>query len=202
MKRPPTIAPLAALALMAGCGGTKPATAPPVRAHVPLSIQRPDHGTRVFSSEEEVTSSFPFEGASGSVRVTMEVEKTSATPGQSTTTLNDVLFHAVGDGRISISFKRPSPGHHEGRVTIRCSSGGEESEADFEPETWLSHPSAIVTFEPIPADFAHPVEEGREIVLVRYLARNMPNDIRLTLKALFSKEPVPPRVKAGPKPPR
>jgi hypothetical protein len=129
----------------------------------------------------------------------MEVEKTSATPGQGTTTVNDVLFRAVGDGKISISFRRPSPGHHEGKVLIRCSSGGEESEADFEPETWLSHPSAIVTFEPIPSDFAHPVEEGREVVLVRYLARNMPVDIRLTLKALFSKEPVEPRVKVGPK---
>jgi hypothetical protein len=193
---------LSVSALMAGCGGPKPVASPPTRPSVPLAIQRPDHGTRVFSSEEEVTSSFPFEGASGSVRVTMEVEKSSSSPGQATTTVNDVLFRAVGDGRISIGFKKPSPGHHEGRVTIRCLSGGEESEADFEPETWLSHPSAIVTFEPIPADFAQPVVEGREIVLVRYLARNMPNDIRLTLKALFSKEPVAPRVKVGPRPPR
>lgn len=191
-----------ALAWMGGCGSSPPEPKPAVRANVPLSIQRPEHGTRVFTSEEEITSSFPFEGANGSVRVTLEVEKISASHGGATTTVNDVLFRAVGDGRISIGFQRPSPGHPEGRVTIRCSSGGEESEADFEPETWLSHPSAIVTFEPIPADFAHPVEEGREIVLVRYLARNMPVDIRLTLKALFSREPVAPRVKAGPKPPR
>jgi hypothetical protein len=192
---------LAATLAMGGCGARPPVASPSSRPMVRLSIQRPEHGTRVFSSEEEVSSSFPFEGAGGSVRVTMEVEKTSSAPGQASTTVNDVLFRAEGDGKISIGFKRPSPGHHEGRVTIRCLSGGEESEAEFEPEIWMSHPSAIVTFEPIPADFAHPVVEGREVVLVRYLARNMPIDIRLTLKALFSKEPVPPRVKAGPKRP-
>ena len=86
-------------------------------------------------------------------------------------------------------------------MTLRCRSGGEESEALYEPAIWLAHPSAIVTFEPVGADPANPVAEGREVILARYVARNLPSDIRLTLKAVFSEEPVAPRVKAGVKPP-
>jgi hypothetical protein len=59
------IARLAGLALIVGCGGKTPVAPSPNRPKVPLSIQRPEHGTRVFASEEEVTTSFPFEGPTG-----------------------------------------------------------------------------------------------------------------------------------------
>lgn len=188
------------LGLWVGCG-SRPAPPAPAQAPVPLSVRKAEAGTRVYSADEELSpASFPFEGAAGYLRVTIEITtadgSSSAAP-----ILLDVLFHAVGDGRISIGFRNPSPGHHEGRVTIRCVSGTEESEAEFEPEIWLSHPSAIVTFEPAPREPSTAVVEGREVVLARYVARNIPSDIRLTLKAVFSRNPIGPRVKPGARPP-
>lgn len=203
MKWPGWLAWIAFVVLV-GCHGTKPI--PPISSPspVPLSIHRPEGGSRVFSGEDETAaaSTFPFEGATGSVRLTMEVASGGTPNAPGVPTVNDVLFQAVGEGRIAIGFRRPTPGHPEGRVTIRCRSGDEESEAEFEPAIWLGHPSAIVTFEPVAADPANPVVEGREVVLARYVARNLPSDIRLTLAAVFSKDPIAPRVKAGAKPPR
>jgi hypothetical protein len=162
---------------------------------------------RVFSSEDEAPSAtYAFEGAKGSVRVTMEVGGTSGpTPNASSADLpklNDVLFKAEGDGRITVSIKRPWPEHPNGRVTIRCLSGQEESTAEFEPELWFHLPGAIVTFESPLGEPSNPAVEGKEVVLGRYVARNIPHDIRLTLKAVFTKDPVAPRTKAGIKPPR
>jgi hypothetical protein len=158
---------------------------------------------RVFSSEDEIaTTSYAFDGARGSVRVTMETEGTSSSTAPAPPTINDVLFKADGDGRLSIAIKRPWPEHPNGRVTIRCLSGEEASSADFEPELWFHVPGAIVTFESPLGEASNPVVEGKEVILGRYVARNIPKDIRVTFKAVFSREPIAPRVKAGIKPPR
>ncbi|WP_435007772.1 hypothetical protein P12x_005037 [Tundrisphaera lichenicola] len=201
MKYGPTIL---LIGLVAGCGDAKPARPTSAHAPAPLSIQRPEGGMRVFSASDDFATNFGFEGARGSVRVTMEIQRVDASKEQGGPTINDVLFRAEGDGRISIIFHKPKPGQHDGRVTIRCESGGEESEAEFEPDLWMEHPTAIVTFDPPPTEPADTIAEDREIVLARYIARNMPQDIRLTLKAVFSKASVPPRVKAKAKakPPR
>ena len=91
-----------------------------------------------------------------------------------------------------MSFKRPSPEHPNGRVTIRCESGSKVSDADFEPELWYHQPGAIVTFESSLGDDANRVVEGKEVVLGRYVARNIPRDIGLSFKAVFTKDPVAP----------
>ena len=109
---------------------------------------------------------------------------------------------AEGDGRLSVAIKRPWPEHPNGRVTIRCLSGAEESSADFEPELWFHEPGAIVTFESPMGEASGPVVEGKEVILGRYVARNIPRDIRVTFRAVFSRDPLAPRVKAGLKPPR
>jgi hypothetical protein len=194
-----------AAGIFVGCGNPKPVPVPPARPVVPLAIHRPDSSMRVFSGEEETpTASYLFEGARGSVRVTMEIEGNSAPNPAHPMPLstNDVLFKAVGDGRLSVAFKRPSPEHPNGRVTIRCLSGDEDSSAEFEPELWYHLPGAIVTFEPSVGDSNEPVVIGKEVVLGRYVARNLPRDIRLTFKAVFTRDPVAPRTKAGLKPPR
>jgi hypothetical protein len=194
-----------AAGLLLGCGGTKPPPALPPKPAVPLAIHRPDAQTRVFSGEDETpAATYAFEGARGSVRVTMEIEGTSgANPGRPLPpSLNDVLFKAEGDGRLTVVFKRPGPGLPNGRVTIHCLSGGEESSAELEPELWYHLPGAIVTFEPAAGDPKDQVVAGKEVVLGRYVARNLPRDIRLTFKAVFTKDPVAPRTKAGLKAPR
>lgn len=162
---------------------------------------------RVFSSGDEVPSaSYAFEGAKGSVRVTMEIGGTSGAtsndPPTAPTSLNDVLFQAEGDGRLTVSIKRPWPEHPNGRVAIRYLSGREESTAEFEPELWFHLPGAIVTFESPLGESSNPVVEGKEVVLGRYVARNIPHDLRVTFKATFTKDPVAPRTKAGVRPPR
>jgi hypothetical protein len=184
-----------------GCGGAKtPPT--PARPVGPLAIHRPDSSMLVFPGEAETPgAAYEFEGGTGSVRVTMEVDGGSgANP--AAPPINDVLFKAEGNGRISVAFKRPSPEHPNGRVTIRCSSGEEESSAEFEPELWYHLPGAIVTLESSGADQKDQAVPGKEVVLSRYIARNIPKDIRLTFKAVFTKEPVAPRTKAAPKPAR
>lgn len=194
---------LLAAGLAVGCEGPKPPQTP-AKPVAPLAIRHAESGLRVFSGSEETPgTAYTFEGARGSVRVTMEVEGASG-PGQANPPprTNDVLFKAEGDGRISIEFKRPWPEHPNGRVTIRCLSGDEESSATFEPELWYHIPGAIVTIEPPgiePNDSAAP---GKEIILGRYVARNIPKDIRLNFKAVFTKEPLAPRTKAAPRPPR
>lgn len=194
--------PALGLALgLAGCGETP---TPPPRSVPPLAIRQADTSPRVFSGSDETPGlAHTFVGAPGTVRVTMEVDGASASEaGQaSPSSLNDVLFKAEGDGRIVVEFKRPSPGHPEGRVTIRCLSGGEESSAVFEPTLWYHLSGAIVTFEPPAADFG-PVAPGKEVVLGRYVARNVPRDVRLTFKAVFSKDPVAPRTQVGVRPNR
>ncbi len=132
----------------------------------------------------------------------MEIEGASDSKTTIPLSINDVLFKAEGDGRLTVSFKRPWPGHENGRVMIRCFSGEEESSADFEPELWFHHPTGIITVESPLVEPTNPVVEGKEVILARYVARNLPHDIRLNFKAVFSREPVPPRVKAGMKPPR
>jgi hypothetical protein len=191
---------LVVLGFCAGCNGAKPprAVARPVG---PLAIRRPDSAMLVFAGEAETPgSAYEFEGGTGSVRVTMEVEGTSvANP--PVPFVNDVLFKAEGNGRISVGFKRPSPEHPNGRVTIRCLSGEEESTAVFEPELWYHLPGAIVTLESTGNDQKDQAVPGKEVVLGRYIARNIPRDIRLTFKAVFTREPVAPRTKAEPRPP-
>ncbi len=146
------------------------------------------------------SSAYAFEGSRGSVRVTMEIEGTSDPKTQIPPFVNDVLFKAEGDGRLTISFKKPWPEHENGRITIRCLSGEEESSAEFEPELWFHHPGAIITIESPLGEPTNPVVEGKEVILARYVARNISHDIRLNFKAVFSREAVPPRVKAGMKP--
>jgi hypothetical protein len=188
---------------LVGCEGSKP-TPPPtlaVRPNVPLSVRPSEAPTRVFSSEEEIPTTYStFGGARGSVRVTLEVEGSNDPSKPAALSLNDVLFKAVGEGRISMAIKRPWPDHPNGRVTICCCSGNEESSAEFEPELWFHKPGAIVTYESVGGEPASPVGEGKEVVLGRYIARNTNQDVRLTLKAMFSKNPVPPRTNAGIKP--
>lgn len=132
----------------------------------------------------------------------MVLEGVAASNSTTPISLNDVLFHVEGGGQISATFKRPWPEHPNGRVTIRCLSGQEESSAEFEPELWFHFPAAIVTFESPVGEASTPVVDGKEIVLGRYVARNIPRDIRLTIKAVFSREPVAPRTRAGLKPNR
>jgi hypothetical protein len=185
-----------------GCEETKPPySRVAVKPFVPFSVHPSEAPTRVFSSEEEIPTIFStFDGAKGSVRVTLEIEGTSKSSKPTPLFINDVLFKAIGEGRISLAIKRPWPDHPNGRVTICCCSGAEESSAQFEPELWFDKPGAIVSFESVGGDSTSLVGEGKEIVLGRYVARNVPQDIRLTLKAIFSKEPVSPRTNAGMKP--
>jgi hypothetical protein len=185
-----------------GCEGSKPTPPPVPRPTVPLAVHRGDAPTRVFTGEEEIPKiSYAFDGGKGSVRVTMEVEGISGSM-PVPTSLNDVLFKAEGQGRISVGFKRPWPEHPNGRVTISCVSGSEESSAEFEPELWFHQPGAIVTLDSPLSEPSNPVVEGKEVVLARYVARNIAHDLRLTFKAVFTKVPVAPRTKAGIKPPR
>jgi hypothetical protein len=190
------------LGIFVGCEKSKPP--PPslsIRPSVSLAVRPSEAPTRVFSSEEEIPTTFStFEGARGSVRVTLEIEGNSNNSKPVPMSVNDVLFKAVGEGRISMAIKRPWPEHPNGRVTICCCSGSEESSADFEPELWFHKPGAIVTFESVGGDPLGPMSEGREVVLGRYIARNVPHDLRVTLKAMFSKDPVTPRTNAGIKP--
>ncbi len=195
-----------AIAFVAGCEGSKPPP-PPAKPAVPLAIRRPDSGLLVFSGEAETPGTvYEFRGALGSVRVTMEVDGASApvpaTSKAPSPILNDVLFKAVGDGRISVAFKRPSAENPNGRVSIRCLSGDEESSAEFEPELWYHMPGAIVTFEPTVGDSNDPAAHGKEVILGRYVARNIPRDVRLTFKAVFTGQPIAPRTKAAPRPTR
>ena len=205
MKPTPRSARWAVFLMMAwppcliGCGKSTPVPAPGGNnpAGV-LSIRQQKSNLHVFSAEDEPTpSSYPFSGARGSVRVTMEVEGASApVAGQpAPPTINDVLFQAEGSGQVSVHFRRPTPDHPNGQVEIRCLSGREESTAKFEPELWYHLPGAIVTFEPAPPDATGAVIPGREVVLGRYVARNLPRDLRLTFKAVFTAEPLAPRTK-------
>jgi hypothetical protein len=188
--------------MLVGCESSTPTPPTPPRPSVPLAIHRGEAPTRVFTGEEEIPKiSYAFDGGKGNVRVTMEIEGISGStvvPGP----LNDVLFKAKGQGRISVGFKRPWPEHPNGRVTISCVSGSEESSAEFEPELWFHQTGAIVTLESPLGEPSNPVVEGKEVVLARYVARNTAHDLRLTFKAVFTKKPLPPRTKAGIKPPR
>ena len=187
-----------------GCGGPEPTPAP-AKPAVALAIRRPDSGLRVFSGTEETPAmAYEFDGAPGSVRVTMELEGSPASPSTkgSPPAVNDVLFKAEGRGRIAIAFERPKPERPNGRVTITCLSGGEESSASFEPELWYHLPGAIVTFEPTTGEPADSAAPGKEIVLGRYVARNVPQDVRLTFKAVFTREPLAPRTKTELRAPR
>ena len=81
---------------LAGCGGSKPVSLA-IKPNGPLSVHRGNAPTRVFSGEEETpTTSYAFEGATGSVRVSMEVvtlaQPNSATP----VSLNDVCSRRSG----------------------------------------------------------------------------------------------------------
>ena len=205
--RSPSIEPIACsrrpCSLLGGCDGSKLPPSPPVKPAAPLAIHRGEAPTRVFTGEDEIPSiAYAFEGGKGSVRVTMEVEGISGSAAPVPPSLNDVLFKAEGQGRISVAVKRPWPEHPNGRVTIRCVSGSEESAAEFEPELWFHLPGAIITLESPLGDPSNPVVEGKEVVLARYVARNIPRDIRLTFKAVFTRKPAIPRTKAGMKPPR
>lgn len=182
----------------AGCGTPMPPPSPPP-APTPLTVHRPDPDFRVFPGNDEVPpASFRFEGAGGFVRATLEVESQAATgPTPPPPTINDVVFPVRGEGTLSILFRRPTPEHHGGRVVVRCRAGGAESEAEFEPVLWFGQPSAIVTFESRVGEPSNAAAEGREVVLARYVARNAPSEIRLAFKAVFSKDPIGPRVKAG-----
>ncbi len=184
-----------------GCGSSKqPPPTLSVGTGVPLSVRHSEAPTRVFSNDEEIPSLVStFEGGRGSVRVTLEVEGPSNN-GKPSLSVNDVLFRAVGTGRISLAIQRPFPDHPNGRVTIAGQSGTEESSAEFEPALWFHQPGAIVTFESVGGESSTVISEGKEIILGRYIARNIPHDIRVTLKAMFSTNPVPPRTNAGPKP--
>jgi len=197
-----SLIPAICLLVATGCDGAKTATRPVG----PLAIHRPDPISRVFSGSDETPgSACEFEGAGGSVRISMEIEGTAApnSAHPDIPILNDVLFRAVGDGRIAVGFKRPTPELPQGRVTITCLSGGEESSAIFEPELWYHQPGAIVTLESsVVGDSKEKADPGKEVVLGRYVARNIPRDIRLTFKAVFTREPIAPRTKTAPRPPR
>jgi hypothetical protein len=188
---------------LGGCNGSKSPTTPAVKPAAPLAIHRGEAPTRVFSAEDEIPSiSYAFEGGTGNLRVTMEIEGVAGSSTPVPISLNDVLFKAEGQGRISVAFKRPWPEHPNGRVTIACFSGPEESSAVFEPELWFHQPGAIITFDSPLGEPSNPVVEGKEVVLARYVARNIPRELRLTFKAVFTKDPIAPRTKAGIKPPR
>ncbi len=195
---------LLAVGLSVGCGGTKAPTAK-AKPVGPLAIRRPGFGDAGLSGRGRDSGAvYDFQGGPGSVRVTMEVagarERTRRIP--AAPTIKDVLFKAEGDGRIWVAFMRPSPEHPNGQVTIRCVSGDEDCSAKYEPELWYHLPGAIVTLESAGGDQKDQAVPGKEVVLGRYVARNIPRDIRLTFKAVFTREPVPPRTKAEPRPPR
>jgi hypothetical protein len=195
---------LLALGTCAGCT-PPPAIPPPAKPAVALAIHRPSGELLVFSGEAETPgTAYEFDGAPGSVRVTMEISGTTGSPSAHSAPpiINDVLFKAEGRGRIAVAFKRPWPEHSNGRVTITCDSGGEESSASFEPELWSHLPGAIVTLEPAAGESNEAVNPGKELVLSRYTARNIPRDLRLTFKAVFTRDPLPPRTKAEPLPSR
>src|SRR5258707_706217 len=60
--------------VLAGCGTKPPIQPSPVGPIGPLAIHRSESPMRVFSSQDETPSaSYAFEGAKGSVRVTMEI---------------------------------------------------------------------------------------------------------------------------------
>ena len=191
---------LLAVGLSVGCGGTKAPTAK-AKPVGPLAIRQPDSALLVFQGRTRLPARFMNSRGPGSVRVTMEVEGTSGATRRSRPppTIKDVLFKAEGDGRISVEFMRPWPEHPNGQVTIRCISGDEDSSANYEPELWYHIPGAIVTLESAGRDQNEQATHGKEIVLGRYVSRNIPKDIRLSFKAVFTKEPVAPRTKAEPR---
>ena len=186
---------LCSLAIV-GCGSSRPAPQPAAPA-TPY-IHRPEPDFRVFTGGDEVpVASFPFEDSGGYIRATMEVESAASKDPARPPTTNDVIFPVKGDGVLSILFRRPKPGEHGGRVVIRCRSGEAESEAEFEPNLWFDRPSSIVTFESKVGEAMNTPGEGHEVVLARYVARNIPAEVRLAFKAVFSDRPIAPRVKAG-----
>jgi len=187
-----------ALALLAGfapgCGGTRPPTTPaPAAPGPPVTIRSDPGEARTFEAGAEIPpASFAFEGAPGFVRTTLEAE--SSSEGRvASASLNDALFRASGRGRLVVSFRKPWAGHDEGRVTVRCEGGSEDSSAEFEPALWSRDPGAVVAFEaPAPG----PITPGREAVLARWAAKLGSKAVGLTLKATFAATPPPVRLKA------
>ena len=179
-----------ALLILASSGcGTSKSTAPAD----PVAIRADAPGVRTFEAGAAIPpASFAFEGASGFVRVTIEAEVSS--PGGRTSALNDVLFTARGAGRITLSFRKPWPGHDEGRVTVRCEAGSEDSTADFEPTLWFRDAGAVVAFEAPASASIGPVVEGSEVILARYAAKVGDRAVGLTVRATFAREPLPVRV--------
>ncbi len=193
---------LAACGVMIGCGGPKPPT-PPIPDHGPEvrigPADRSETGPRTFAAGEPIApASLAFEGGPGFVRVTLEVETVAG--GDRTTSLNDVLFAAEGNGTITVEFRGPRSGHESGRVSVRCVSGAEESVADFEPGLWFGDPGASVGFES-PIGKGIMVKSGSEVVLARYHARSAGREVRLAVKAVFAGGPVAPRTQVGKKAP-
>ena len=186
------------VALLGGVAGCTKAPPLQPKATGRLVVRVPQGNTQVLSDANEVPQlETSFEGAPGHIRVTLEVEGQLPSGRTGTTSLNDVLFRASGDGRIVLTIKKPDPTHPRGEVQLLCQSAGEESLASFEPSLWFDKPSSIVVFEPTINDAGSAPVEGREMTLGRFVARNLPQDIRVTLKAVFSARAMPPRTNAG-----
>ena len=181
--------------IIPGCGD--PAVPESASPPPPLAI-RPGVGeARTFEAGSEIPpASFAFEGASGHVRITLEAEQASSDGRSRASSLNDALFRATGAGRIVVSFRKPWPGHDQGRVTVRCEEPRENSSAEFEPSLWFGDPGAIVAFASPLAGSVGPITPGAEVVLARYAAKVGSTAVSLTIKATFAAEPPPVRVQA------
>ncbi len=177
-----------------GCDGDKPA--PPGGSGPspdPAAVRADGPGSRTFEAGAEIPpATFPFEGSPGFVRVTVEAETSSGSARASS--LNDVLFEAKGRGRIIVSFRKPWPGHDEGRVTVRCESGGEDSTAEFEPSLWFRDGGAAVAFQAHAPGEPGPVADGAEVVLAHYAAKVGNRAVGLTIRATFAGQPPPVRL--------
>lgn len=186
------------LASMVGCRPPAvPKPVPPARVSIQSTAPIAGTSTLIVPDQPVLPTQFSFDGATGNVRLTVEVDG-----GAGPVTLNDVLFRAEGSGTIILTLLKPGPDRKVGQLTVQCRSGGEESSADLDAGPWFADADALVGVESKLTSTPTTIIEGTEVVLARYSAIGASRTVRMAWKAVFSKQPTPPRVKAGMKPPR
>ena len=134
------------------------------------------------------------EGPSGFSRVSL-VTTRAVTGSPPASYLNDVLFPVGEQARLTASLHTV-----ERHARIEVVNQGEESNAIVPIQNLGDVPWVIETS--IIAEPAQLIAEGSEAPLGRWICRHGADSWTLTLRVLFSREPVGPRLKPEGKPPR